>query len=212
MRAMKILVLALTLRLGGAQLARHVYVRWVEQRSSVLHRHELPLDTEIREAKSLEALERRYAAELDRARREAVARTEEYRKTDRSYDPQMAAYGDPKVFELRQAIEDWERKSNEIRKLRYYWLVGLLALALGAWLLRRGQDWAGVSLYVLAFSEMIWCTSPYFLGGARRELTRLLDQKLLFTALALGLLAVVWRWGHLDPARPSASARSSESE
>lgn len=212
MRALKLVVFALTLIFGAAQLARHVYVRWVEQQSSVLHRHELPLDTTIREAQSLEALERRYAAELDRARREALARTEERRKNDPEYDPQTAAYNDPKVWELRQAIVDWESKSNEIRKLRYYWLVGLLALALGAWLLRRGQDWAGVSLYVLAFSEMIWCTSPYFLGGARRELTRLLDQKLLFTALALGLLAVVWRWGHLDPARSSESARSGVSE
>jgi cytosine/uracil/thiamine/allantoin permease len=102
-------------------------------------------------------------------------------------------------MKLREAINDWERKSNEIRELRYFWLVGFLALLAGAWAFRRGSEWPGVALYFLAFSEMIWWTSPSFGGGPEQEFTRLLDQKILFTVLALALLFATWRWGSLKP-------------
>jgi hypothetical protein len=203
MRALKLLIFLLTMLSGTAQLARHVYVRWVEQRASVLHRYEQSLATTIRGADSLAKLETQYATELKRARREAAARATEKRPDDGDFDPEAAANADPKVTALREAITDWEAKSNEIRELRYFWFVGLLALAAGAWAFRRGNEWFGISLYALAFSEMIWCTSPAFFGGAEREFARLLDQKILFTALALALLAAAWRWGSLNPSTTS---------
>ncbi len=199
MRATKILIFVLTMLAGTAQLARHVYVHWVEHRESVLHRYEQDLDTRIRGAESLESLERRYAIEIKRARQEASATTVQRRKENPDYDPEYAANADPKVAKLREAITDWERKSNEIRELRYFWFVGFLALLAGAWAFRRGSEWPGVALYVLAFSEMIWWTSPSFAGGPEQEFARLLDQKILFTVLALGLLLAAWRWGSLSP-------------
>src|SRR5207344_2696324 len=96
---------------GTAQLARHVYVRWVEQRASVLHRYEQPLATTIRDADPLDKLEAQYAAELKRARREAAARAAEKRPDDANFDPEATATGDPKVAALRTAITDWEAKT-----------------------------------------------------------------------------------------------------
>lgn len=201
MRVLKLLIFVLAMLAVTAQLARHVYVRWFEQHTSVLHRYEQPLDSEIRGAQSLEKLEAQYAVELKRARQAATARAAEKRPDYFDLGPEAAANADPKVTALRQAITDWESKSNEIRELRYFWFVGLLALLAGAWAFRRGAEWLGIALYILAFSEMIWCTSPAFFGGSEREFTRLLDQKLLFTALSLVLLGIVWRWGSLNPYR-----------
>jgi hypothetical protein len=200
MRPLKILVFLLALVAASAQLARHVYVRWVEDRSSVLQRHERPVKTVIREATSLQALEKRYAAELKRARIEAVANAAKRRAEDPDYDPEAAARADSQVSALRDAIQDWERKTNEIRELWYFWSFGLAALLIGAWSHRRGHSWLGMAFYVLAFAEMRW-TSPSFFGGAEQEFTRLLDHKIGFTSLSLLLLFATWRWGNLNPAR-----------
>lgn len=199
MRIIKLLIFVLTMLAGTAQLARHVYVRWIEHRESVLHRYEQDVETRIRGAESLKSLEHQYAIELKRARQEASAIAAQKRKKDPDYDPETAAYFDPKVQKLEAAINDWERKSNEIREIWYFWFVGFLVLLVGAWAFRRGSEWPGVALYLLAFLEMIWWTSPSFVGGAEREFARLLDQKILFTVLALALLLAAWRWGSLKP-------------
>jgi hypothetical protein len=57
MRFLKLLIFVLAMLAGTAQLARHVYVRWVEHRESVLYRYEEDLDTSIRDAESLKSLE-----------------------------------------------------------------------------------------------------------------------------------------------------------
>ena len=204
MRRLKLIIFILAFLCLSAQLIRHVYVRWVEDQNSVLHKYEQSVQQEIRSATSLQALEKRYAAEVKKAREEAAkapkTRTvtaENSRGTTEAQDP---ADQSMEVLALRNAIQDWEQKSNQIRELRFYWACGLLAVALAALCHWRGFQWAAMPLLILGFLEMEWWTSPSFLGGAQQEFTRLLDNKILFTALSLVVLFACWLRGPLRPA------------
>jgi len=206
MRAVKLLTFVLALLALSAQLVRHVYVRWVEQSESVLHRYEVPVRSEIRDATSLQDLERRYAQEVKKARAEAARKPPQKPEepcSDTGYtspEPEDSADRSSEVLALRSAIGDWENKANEIREVRFFWLCGLAALLLAAVCQWRRWEWPALALVVLGFCEMVWWSSPSFSGGAQHEFTRLLDNKILFTVLSLLALVVLWGIGYLRPA------------
>ena len=177
-----------------AQTVRHGYLRWLEPRGSVLDRYDQPMKTEISAAGSLEELVAMYEPvrkKVDEAKRE--------RKTTGEPDdaPYMLGQYNQEPFRsetsLRQAIQDWEHKANELHSLRFYWVVGLCLLIAGAAIFRWANEWLGIALEIAAFSEFLYWTSPTFFGGAGREFDRLLVNKLLFSLLSLVLLlGVAW--------------------
>jgi len=171
------------------QTVRHVYVLWFEPRGSVLDRFNQPLRDEIAAATSLEELLRRYEPsrkEVDRVKAER-----------RSIDPKASFENDqdsePFKSErsLREAISSWEERQKEIHALRFYWLMGLLLGVAGLACCIRGNQWVGMTLLIVAFSEFIYWTCPTFLGTATREFDRLLLNKLAFSLASLLLLALV---------------------
>jgi len=199
MRGLKLVVFTLSFLALSSQLMRHIYVQWIVQRQSVLNKYARPVEAAVREATSIEELERRYADELERARKEA-AEEKVQGPQERGRRP---AEGDPEVMRLAQAIREWESKENQIRALYYFWTCGLLVLLFAAFCHWRRWDWIGLALQILAFSEMIYWTSPSFFQGAEHEFTRLVYYKLAFTTLSLLLLLVSWRLGLLRPGSPS---------
>jgi hypothetical protein len=201
MRTLKVVVFLLTFLCLSAQLIRHIYVRWVQEQGSVLDKYARAVHQEIRNATSLQALDKLYAAAVKKAREEAAkaakTRPQPAENPCDYSEPQDPANSSMEVLALRTAIEDWERKSNEVREVRFYWAWGFLAVALAAVCHRRGWQWAAMALLLLGFSEMEWWTSPSFMGGAQQEFTRLLDNKILFTILSLTVLFWSWLWGPL---------------
>jgi hypothetical protein len=203
MRTLKVVVFLLTFLCLSAQLIRHAYIRWVQEQESVLDKYALDVHQEIRNATSLQGLEKLYAAAVKKAREEAAKAPKPKPQPDENpcgYSvPLDPADHSEEVQALRSAIQDWEQKSNQVRELRFYWACGLLAVALAALCHRRGWPWAAMALLLLGFSEMEWWTSPSFLGGAQQEFTRLLDNKILCTVLSLAVLFWSWLWGPLRP-------------
>ena len=201
MRGLRFTLFALAFVSLTAELIRHGYVRFVESHQSVLDEYDA-LRTEIKEATSLEALRKRYAEELDK---------EKAREAQQPSAPGAAGAGAPfpgfraqnpesPVFKLRQAITEWEQTENQIRELWFFWGAGVLCLLLAVVCHWRGAHWLSTCLQAAGFAEMTWWTTPSFtLGGAVQEFSRLLDNKLVFTTVALELLLTFWATGVLRP-------------
>ena len=201
MRGLKLVVFLLSLLALSSQLIRHAYVRWVENRESVLFQYEAPEKSEIRDAMSLAALEARYKKELERARVDAEKEPRPFgadgvTPVERP-EPEDAARYDPKVMELSQAIREWERLENEVAELKFYWFCGLGAQLLAGAGFALRWHWPAVALTILGFSEMIWATSPSFSGDADHQFVRLLNAKIEYSVFSLALLAALWAIGWL---------------
>jgi len=173
-----------------SQTVRHAYLLWLEPRASVLDKYDRPLKNEITGAASLDELLSRY----DPVRKQADAARRELSK-----DGKPLAYRDERELEpyksehaLREAITEWETKAKELRELRFYWIVGVALCALGL-SIKRLHRWFGLSFLIAGFSEIIYWTSPTFLGANTREFDRLLANKFVLSLASLAfLIIVIW--------------------
>jgi hypothetical protein len=172
------------------QSVRHAYVLWLAPRSSILDRFDHPLKNEIDKARSLEEVARRYEPlrqDVDRIKKQRL-----------EADPkaQFLDEQDAEPFrserELREAIQGWEQRACEIHALRFYWLIGLIMAAGGLLLWCRNQAWAATTFLTVAFSEMIYWTTPTFLGGGQ-EFDRLVLNKLALSVLSMAILVLAIR-------------------
>ena len=172
-----------------SQTVRHAYVLWLEPRNSVLDKYDRPLKDEISAATSLDQLLSRY----DQAHTAAEAARKEAEKNGDKTPEFTLAQTEPFKSEraLHEAITQWEARSKEIHALRFYWLVGVALSALGMVVYFRRRRWLGLSLLIAGFSEIIYWTSPTFLGMSTREFDRLLGYKLAFSVVSLALLLAV---------------------
>jgi hypothetical protein len=177
-----------------SQTVRHAYMLWLQPRTSVLDKYDQPLKSEISQATSLDELLRRY----DPIRKQADQARAERAQAGKQTPPYEEMNTEPfrSERELRNAIEEWERRSHETREIRFYWSFGLLFLLLGLFFYRKVNRWAGVALAIVAFAEFEYWTSPTFFGAGVREYDRLLANKFALTAVSLALLVfVIWWWG-----------------
>lgn len=175
-----------------SQSVRHSYLRWLEPRTSVLDKYDAPLKDEIAGAASLDELLRRYEA----VRKEADAARAELKKSGKEPTYSDLAQAEPYKSEraLHEAITGWESKAKELHELRFYWTVGLVVCLLGLAAFRKMNRWLGLSLVITGFSEIIYWTSPVFLGPNTREFDRLLVSKLLLSVISIVLLLLAIRW------------------
>src|SRR5712672_977206 len=177
------------------QTVRHAYLLWLEPRTSVLDKYEQPLKGQIADAASLAELVQRYdpvRKEADKARHER----EELQRTGKEppYLNELTAEPYKSEQMLRDAIVDWEQKSKQIREVRFYWSAGMAFFLLGLFIYRRSGRWFGLTLVIAGFSEIIYWTSPTFLGvGSTHEFDRLLVNKFAFSVVSLvALTAAIW--------------------
>jgi len=172
------------------QTLRHAYMLWLEPRGSVLDKYDQPVKDEISASSSLDELLRRY----DSVHKQADKAREELSREGKSLAYNEAFQFEPYKSErlLKEAVQEWEKRSKEIHALRLYWLAGCVFLVLGLLSYRRLNRWFGLTLLIAAFSEFIYWTSPTFLGDTR-EFDRLLGYKLALSAVSLVLLiTVIW--------------------
>lgn len=179
-----------------SQTIRHANMLWFEPRGSVLDKFNKPKE-DIKAATSLDELVRRYEAahkQAEDARQEMRERAQN--KTGETVvNSGQYAESYNSENELRLAVEDWERKANEVRELRFFWTIGLVLLVLGVVIYKRLNRWIGFTLIIAALSEFIYWCSPTFFGGTR-EFDRLLWNKLVLSLVSLALLVVVtWMIG-----------------
>lgn len=221
MRALRIVVFVLAMLVLATQAVRHVYVRFIEPRTSVLDKYDqTETQKAIKSAGSLDELLTQYdpariqADDLDkRLKKMEEGKTKDEMEVTREKfkDEHKKEY--ERESGLKNAISEWETKSKEILELRVFWAFGFAMILFGTLLQVRGFGWLGMSLVIPGIVEMIWWTCPSFgFGGSPREFDRFLINKLVFTlitvAVLLGWWAIVTNMKRLqqsagaDPARP----------
>lgn len=200
MKTLRIVICILAMLVLATQAIRHVYVRFIEPRTSVLDRYE---KTETQQAIQSAGSLRDLVARYDKAKKitdelDSQLNSMEVGKTKDEIDVVREDFKDDHEQEYRSerdlesAIQEWEEKSKEILELRVFWGFGFALLLAGALLQWKKYDWWGMSLVIPGIVEMIWWTSPSLnLGECPREFDRLLMNKLSFTMLSI-LVVLAW--------------------
>jgi hypothetical protein len=169
---------------------RHIYIKWLEPKTSVLDKYNDDIENKIEKSQSIEALLSIY---------------DKTREDIKSYE---STPGNPKVPEdektdtepykserkVRNSIEEWESHEKDIHKLRFFWICGFASVIIGFVFYARIDQWIGIVGVITGFSEMIFWTCPKILGffGARSEFERLIDNKILFSIATWFLLIAAW--------------------
>ena len=196
MKPLRITLFVIAFVLLASQTFRHAYVRWIETRTSVLDKYDSETGEKIGSARSLSDLEAAYdAAYKEKKKEEEAAKKEQDENPDSDWRLRNSRVdAESKEMELRQAIQEWESQTKEIRELHHFWTIGLVALVVGLVVYSRVERWTGFALVILAFCEMVWATCPGFrnLAGAQPEFDRLLLHKFVFSLLSFVLLIATW--------------------
>ena len=192
MKALRTTLFVIAFIILASQTFRHAYVRWLEPRASVLDKYGTAAQKQILLAKSLDELVALYdtahakLAEYDKNHPEEAGK-ETYLRSG----PSAPLAKDE--FSLREAITEWEHQSKEIHELWHFWIVGLIAFAIGSFLVLKTERWIGMALLILAFTEMIYATSPTLRSlGSQPEFDRLLVYKFVLSIVSLILLLIAW--------------------
>jgi hypothetical protein len=197
MKALRITLFVIAFVLLVSQTFRHAYVRWLEPRASVLDKYDTETQKGITKAKSLDDLLRLYDDAFAKLRAE-----EEKTKAERAQNPNRERdnYGDTDAArnerQLKEAIKDWEDKGRQIHEVWHFWTAGFAALLLGFFVMAKVERWSGMSLFILAFAEMIWATCPSWrgLGSSPPEFDRLLLHKFSLSIIGIVLLLASSKW------------------
>ncbi|MDP8213654.1 MAG: hypothetical protein P9M10_00520 [Candidatus Euphemobacter frigidus] len=218
MRKLRITLFVLALLALTTQATRHVYVRYLEPRISVLDKYdETDVKKAIQSATSLSDLLKEYGParkrvdQLEEEKKQEMAtktRDEYFMFAKKWKEDHKKEY--EQEYKLKQAIQDWEEKSKKIRELRIFWLFGLVFFVAGAFMLTKGLEWLGIAFIIPGAVEMIWWTSPSFtFVGSPLEFDRLLINKLVFTLVTLVLVIVAWFLSKSRERKNSPTSRSS---
>lgn len=173
----------------STQTFRHVYVKWIEPRASVMDAYREPVDTAIAEVGSLDELAAMY--------QRAHAQVEEYESKPGNAEvpPFERSETEPyaTMIKLADEIRDWEARRKNLFELRFFWSLGLVSVMLGLWGYHKQNAWLGMAAIIAGFAEMAYWTSPlnrHF--GAVPEFERLLSHKFVFSLISWGLLVTLW--------------------
>jgi len=196
MNGLRITLFVIALVTLASQTFRHAYVRWLEPRTSVLDKYGTQTEQQILAAKSLQELVALYDA--------ARTKMKDYEKAhpgvsgEPSFQPSSEYVKLTRDEEsLKNAINEWEQKSKDVHELWHFWIAGMVAFLIGSFASLRGDRWVGIALLILAFSEMVYATSPTFRSmGAQPEVDHLLVLKFILSVVSLILLFLAWTQRH----------------
>jgi hypothetical protein len=191
MRITQAILVMIALLIIAGQTFRHVYVRWVEPRESVMDQFRDRTEQEIATSKSLDELTALYAEAKKRVDEEEAKRAESD-EPESSYERyQREPYKSARQFE--DAISEREDHQKQLCELHFFWWCGLASVALGLVAYFKLNAWLGLSLLVLGFCEMIWATAPALRTfDADPEFDRLLTGKVIYSAVSLLLVLFTW--------------------
>jgi hypothetical protein len=173
------------------QTFRHVWVKWIEPRGSVLDEFRDPVEKDIAESKSLDELKAMYAKAHAAKKAYEAGRSLEEIKLARQTDQDV--YSEEE--RLSQAIKKVEEQDRTLFQVWFYWAVGLLSILLGAFALARLDPWVGIVGLITGFGEMAIVTNPLYRSwGPQAGFDRLLTLKLILSVVSIALLLVLWLW------------------
>jgi hypothetical protein len=188
-RALQKTLVIIAFLLLATQAVHNAYLLWLEPQQSVFDKDDRPTKIKIAQAASLEELINRY----DVIHKEAEETRQDEMKAGKE-PPSKQIESEPfkSELELKNAINNWESQATEVREVRFYWFAGLGFLIIGALVYAKWNQWLGLTLSIIAFTEFIYWTysdEPFFYRT--RQLDRLLANKLAFAIVSIVLLLMV---------------------
>jgi hypothetical protein len=187
MRGLKVTLFILALVVFGTQTFRHVYVKWIEPRGSVLDDFREKVEDEIAASEDLDDLLAQYKVAHGRLKEYESGHPEievRERSAQQLYTEEQ---------QLQSAIMRVEQQEKSIFDLWFYWLCGLLSIGLGVLAYRRLNRWLGMVGIITGFTEMATWTSPLWrTWGPQGEFERLLTLKLVLSLVSMALLIGLW--------------------
>lgn len=187
MKATVIVMLIVGISALTAQTLRHAYLRWIQPQDSALEKYNPSFKDKIKKAASIEALDKEYA----KAQEEVKKAEEEIKISNRKVN-RVTEEPFKTERELKTAIQNWERRSEEIRKTRFFWTCGLVIAIAGSVLFVK-WTWFGLSFVIAGLTQMIWWVSPSFsFNEASAEYHRMLENKFFLSLITLVFVFVLW--------------------
>ena len=184
MEALKKTLFILSVVAVTSYTVRHMYLKWIEPRGSVLDKYEESIVSEIKNATSLQQLEKIFS--------DAQGRIKEYEKVDSIMAMEHYKRHELEPYktesEARSAVQSWEAKSREIFQIRFFWALGLVLTIIGFAVYKKVNAWLGITVLITGYAEMVYWTSPTFFYGAEFEYNNLLTNKIILSILTLVLL------------------------
>ncbi|MBN1253691.1 MAG: hypothetical protein JXA50_00240 [Deltaproteobacteria bacterium] len=188
MRALLITLFIIGLVTLSTQTFRHIYVKWLEPRSSVLDKYEEKIEKDIKKSQDLDELLVLY----DKAHGKVTV----YEKDAKNpYIPDKERHNKEPYkseYKLKNSIRNWESYSRDIFRLRFFWVCGFLSIVIGSLAYVKFDRWIGIVGLIAGFSEMIYWTCPFNFSYTNYEFERLLTNKLIFSLIAWLLLICLW--------------------
>ena len=187
MKSTVIVMLIIAVSALSIQTVRHAYLRWIQPQSSILEKYNPSFKNKIKDAESLEALDNEYAKvkkEVDKAELETKNAGREMNRFNK--EPFKTER------ELKTAIQNWERRSAEIKKTGFFWSCGLIISIAGVLLFIK-CPWFGLSFIIAGISQMIWWISPSFSHNeASAEYQRMLENKFFLSLITFAFVLILW--------------------
>lgn len=169
------------------QTFRHVYVKFIEPKVSVLDKYKNKTEKNIYLSKNIAELEILYKNVNNK-----VIKYEINNKPINSYNMRTREPYKSK-FEIKEAIQSAERINKMLFELRFYWMCGLIAIIIGLIIYIKINKYMGFSTLLIGLFEIATWTSPLFRGyGRQLGLERLLNEKLFFSVLSFLIMLVLW--------------------
>lgn len=187
MRGFQLTVLVIVLATLCAQGVHFVYYKFFYPRESIL---DDATDKQIQTAQSLDELFEEYQLSVE-AFEKAEAEAMQSEDRDNYQRRNNKAYQE--MDKLRRAINSWETRERDYKRLWFQWIAGLFLFGGGCLLARVNRPWLGMALIVAGLSEMIWWSSPTFRSiGSEIEFDRLMNAKLLLTFVTIAIVSAAW--------------------
>jgi hypothetical protein len=187
MRSLQITFFILFFVTLSSQSFRHVYIKFIEPKNSILDEFKSHVEKDIDSSQTLIELKELFA--------KAKAK---YDTLDNKNDSSFAGKANlEKLKEDKNKIENIisyrEGQNKKIFEIWFFWSMGLLSLLIGCVVYRKINNWIGIASIITGFTEMIWWTKPSFRSfGKITEFELLLNIKVLLSIVTLTLLTTLW--------------------
>ena len=190
MRKLQITLFIIGLIFLSTQTFRHIYVKWIEDYTSVLDKYNEKVEKEIKKSQNIEDLIKLYDKAFNKVKKyEQDPKNPKIKERDkRDTEPYKT------MMKIRGSIYDYENHKSQIDKLRFYWFCGFLSVLIGCFVYIKFDQWIGIVGMITGFSEMIFWTCPTFIGifGSKFEFEKLINNKLFFSIVTWILLICLW--------------------
>jgi hypothetical protein len=189
MRNTLIVLFLIAMLISSTQTFRHFYVKFIQPTGSVLDQFKTETESEIDKAESLDDLLALYRQTKDEIKK--YESDENNPKIEHRQRNNVEPY--KSEIQVKEEIRSREYDQNQLFKLWFFWIGGLLSTFIGIIAFKKINKWLGLSGIIVGFSEMLCWTSPLFHNRLlSQQYEYLLNYKLLFSIVTLIILAALW--------------------